>query len=70
MVILSPVVNYGWEFQQLDKKKKKAFLYGELDKEIYMEVHHVMEKVSVNFICISLKGNYTVWNNPSHGLED
>ena len=35
-VILSLAANYGWKLQQFDVKN--AFLHGELEEEIYMEL--------------------------------
>jgi hypothetical protein len=35
-ILLSLVANYGWDLQQFDVKN--AFLHGELEEEIYMEV--------------------------------
>ena len=35
-VILSLAANFGWELQQFDVKN--AFLHGELEEEIYMEL--------------------------------
>ena len=37
-VLLSLVANYNWDLQQFDVKN--AFLNGDLEKEIYMEVSH------------------------------
>jgi hypothetical protein len=35
-ILLSPAANYGWDLQQFDVKN--AFLNGEIEEEIYMEV--------------------------------
>ena len=35
-VLLSPEANYGWNLQQFDVKN--AFLHGELEEEISMEL--------------------------------
>ena len=49
-VILSLAANYGWDLQQFDVKN--AFLYGELEEEIYMQVPPGYEKnVSDNTVC-------------------
>ena len=36
-VLLSLATNLGWSLQQFDIKN--TFLHGDLDKEIYMEIH-------------------------------
>jgi len=55
-VILSLATNYEWELQQFDMKV--AFLHGDLEEEIYMEIPSGYgKKVADNFVC-RLKRHY------------
>lgn len=57
-VLLSLAANYGWELQQVDVKN--AFLYGELEEEIYMEIPPVYGKNLAAHTACKLKKAY-VW---------
>jgi hypothetical protein len=62
-VILSLAANYGWDLQQFDVKN--AFLYGELDEEIYMHVPPGYDKnVPVNTVCKLRKALYGLKQSP------
>jgi hypothetical protein len=62
-VILSLAANYGWELQQFDVKN--AFLHGELEEEIYMEIPPGYGKnVAVNSVCKLQKALYGLKQSP------
>lgn len=67
-VLLSLVANYGWELQQFDVKN--AFLHGELEEEIYMEILPGYGKnVAVNSVCRLKRALYGLKQSPGHGLK-
>ena len=48
-ILLSLAANYGWELQQFDVKN--AFLHGDLEEEIYMDVPPGYEKTWPDILC-------------------
>lgn len=62
-LILSLAANYGWELQQFDVKN--AFLHGELEEEIYMEVPlGYCKYLAANSICMLKKALYGLKQSP------
>lgn len=62
-VILSLAANLGWELHQFDVKN--AFLHGELEEEIYMEVPPGYEKrMGTNTVCKLKKALYGLKQSP------
>ena len=66
MVLISLVANIGWHLKQFDVKN--AFLYGNLDEEMYWSFHQAMVQVVVQECanCVSLSMNLS--NHPVLGL--
>ncbi|KAK2433017.1 putative mitochondrial protein [Trifolium repens] len=62
-VILSLAANYGWDLQQFDVKN--AFLHGELEEEIYMELPPGYGgKGAANTVCKLKKALYGLKQSP------
>ena len=62
-VILSLAANHGWELQQFDVKN--AFLYGELEEEIYMDMPPGYGRnVTTNTVCKLKKALYGLKQSP------
>jgi len=62
-VILSLAANYGWNLQQFDVKN--AFLHGEIEEEIYMELlPGYGEKTATNTVCKLRKALYRLKQSP------
>nr|KYP52900.1 Retrovirus-related Pol polyprotein from transposon TNT 1-94 [Cajanus cajan] len=62
-VILSLAANYGWNLQQFDVKN--AFLHGEIEEEIYMELPPGYgEKTAANTVCKLKKALYGLKQSP------
>ena len=62
-LLLSLAANYGWDLQQFDVKN--AFLHGELDEEIYMEVPPGFEKkLAARTVCKLKKALYGLKQSP------
>nr|KYP46112.1 Retrovirus-related Pol polyprotein from transposon TNT 1-94 [Cajanus cajan] len=62
-VILSIAANYGWNLQQIDVKN--AFLHGEIEEEIYMELPPGYgEKIVSNTVCKLKKALYGLKQSP------
>ncbi|CAJ2640143.1 unnamed protein product [Trifolium pratense] len=62
-VILSLAANYNWNLQQFDVKN--AFLHGELEEEIYMDVPHgYREDIAANTVCKLKKALYGLKQSP------
>ncbi|CAJ2666495.1 unnamed protein product [Trifolium pratense] len=62
-VILSLAANYNWNLQQFDVKN--AFLHGELEEEIYMDVPPgYREDIAANTVCKLKKALYGLKQSP------
>ncbi|CAJ2657372.1 unnamed protein product [Trifolium pratense] len=62
-VILSLAANYNWNLQQFDVKN--AFLHGELEEEIYMDVPPgYREDIATNTVCKLKKALYGLKQSP------
>jgi len=64
-VILSLAANYNWNLNQFDVKN--AFLHGDLEEEIYMDVppgYHGRTAVNVNTVCKLKKALYGLKQSP------
>ena len=61
-VLLSLAANFSWDLHQYDVKN--AFLHGDLEEEIYMEIPLEFEEtLRVNKVC-KLQKHCMVLNNP------
>ena len=68
-VLLSLAANYNWDLQQFDVKN--AFLYGELEEEIYMEVSLSYDNnLTAHIVCKLKKSCTDLSTHHEHGLED
>ena len=62
-VLLALAANYGWDLQQFDVKN--AFLHGDLEEEIYMEVPPGYKKnLNANTVCKLKKALYGLKQSP------
>lgn len=61
-ILLSLAVNFDWELQQYDVKN--AFLYGELEEEIYMSIPPGFSGVDKNKVCRLKKAFYGLKQSP------
>lgn len=62
-ILLSLAANYGWDLQQFDVKN--AFLHGELEEEIYMEVPPGYGKdLAANTVCKLKRALYGLKQSP------
>ena len=62
-ILLSLAVNFDWELQQYDVKN--AFLHGELEKEIYMNISLGFSGSDGNKVCRLKKALYGLKQSPS-----
>jgi hypothetical protein len=61
--LISCAVNFGWTFHQLDVKN--AFLHGDLQEEVYMEIPHGFENsLTVGKVCRLKKSLYGLKQSP------
>ena len=62
-ILLSLAVNFHWDLQQFDVKN--AFLHGDLEKEIFMEIPPSFGgALGTNKVCILKKALYGLKQSP------
>ena len=68
-ITLDLAAHYGWKLQQYDVTN--AFLHGDLEEEIYMDVPPGFKKnIARNIFCRLKKALYGLKQSPRHSLED